>query len=340
MSFRPTEIPLGAMRFNSDSQKLEYFNGDVWMQIHTFSPNLGGNGGPAAPTGNSADQAVGARGCVGGGYGGGQVTIIDYFNIASAGDGIDFGDLLYSANRNASCASSTRGYWGGGAPAANNDINTIVFASTGSVTDYGDMNNGFLYGAACGSETRGTWALGDIGSGAVDQISYTVLSSGGAGIDFGNLTDSRNRLGAFSSPTRGVFTGGYSPGNVNTIDFITISTLGNAQDVGDLQAARHGCSGLSNSIRGITVSGGSNYTEVSNIASGGNATKFGDVAPVGEYGGACASSTRGIFAGGNPDSNQIAYVEIATEGNWVDFGDLTDARFGASGCSNAHGGLG
>ena len=142
MSLPPVEIPLGAMRFNSDSQKLEYFNGDVWMQVHTFSPDLNG----------------GARGCVGGGYGGGQVTIIDYFNIASAGDGIDFGDLLYSANRNASCASSTRGYWGGGAPAAPNTINTIVFASTGSVTDYGDMNNGFLYGAACGSETRGTWA--------------------------------------------------------------------------------------------------------------------------------------------------------------------------------------
>ena len=67
---------------------------------------------------------------------------------------------------------------------------------------------------------------------------------------------------------------------------------------------------------------------------------FGDAAPVGEYGGACASSTRGIFAGGNPDSNQIAYVEIATEGNFVDFGDLTDARYGASGCSNGHGGLG
>ena len=140
------------------------------------------------------------------------------------------------------------------------------------------MNNGFLYGAACGSETRGTWALGDTGGGsAVDQISYTVLSSGGSGKDFGNLTDSRNRLGAFSSPTRGVFTGGYSPGNVNVIDYIIIASEGNAQDFGDLEAARHGCSGLSNSIRGITVSGGSNYTEVVNIAAGGNATKFGDL---------------------------------------------------------------
>ncbi len=97
---------------------------------------------------------------------------------------------------------------------------------------------------------------------------------------------------------------------------------------------------MSNSIRGLTVSGGSAATEYVTIATKGNATRFGDGAPVGEYGGACASPTRGIFAGGNPDSDQIAYVTIATEGNWVDFGNLADARFGASGCSNAHGGLG
>ena len=29
MSLPPVEIPLGAMRFNSDSQKLEYWNGSV-----------------------------------------------------------------------------------------------------------------------------------------------------------------------------------------------------------------------------------------------------------------------------------------------------------------------
>ena len=38
MSNPPVEIPLGAMRFNSDSQKLEYWNGDIWMQVHTLNP--------------------------------------------------------------------------------------------------------------------------------------------------------------------------------------------------------------------------------------------------------------------------------------------------------------
>ena len=54
-----------------------------------------------------------------------------------------------------------------------------------------------------------------------------------------------------------------------------------------------------------------------------------------------ASSTRGAWGGGNPDSavNTINYVTILTEGDAVDFGDLTQARGGLSACSNANGGL-
>ena len=164
MSLPPVEIPLGAMRLNSDSQKLEYWMGSAWMQIQTFSPNLNG----------------GARGVMGGGYGGANVNVIDYFTISTAGNATDFGDLLYKANRNAAWSSSIRGYWGGGAPAAPNTINDIVFSSTGDATDFGDMDNGFLYGAGCSSATRGTIALGDIGSGASDKISYLTLSNTGA----------------------------------------------------------------------------------------------------------------------------------------------------------------
>ena len=42
MSLPSVEIPLGAMRFNADSQKLEDWMGSAWMQIKTFSPNLDG----------------------------------------------------------------------------------------------------------------------------------------------------------------------------------------------------------------------------------------------------------------------------------------------------------
>ena len=55
MSLPSVEIPLGAMRFNSDSQKLEYWNGSIWMQVHTFNPDL--NGGARALFGGMTPNA-------------------------------------------------------------------------------------------------------------------------------------------------------------------------------------------------------------------------------------------------------------------------------------------
>ena len=76
MSLPPSEIPLGAMRFNSDSQKLEYWMGSAWMQIKTFSPNLEG-GARAVFMGGSAPGAPNS-------------DVIDAFNMASGGTSIDF----------------------------------------------------------------------------------------------------------------------------------------------------------------------------------------------------------------------------------------------------------
>ena len=54
---------------------------------------------------------------------------------------------------------------------------------------------------------------------------------------------------------------------------------------------------------------------------------------------------RFVFSGGyypspHPNVNTLNFVEIATTGDAVDFGDLTTARHAPSGVSNAHGGLG
>ena len=65
MSKPPIEVPQGAIRLNTDSQKLEFFAQDQWWEMATDFPNLGGNGNASTdPTGNSADQSSGARGFV------------------------------------------------------------------------------------------------------------------------------------------------------------------------------------------------------------------------------------------------------------------------------------
>ena len=52
------------------------------------------------------------------------------------------------------------------------------------------------------------------------------------------------------------------------------------------------------------------------------------------WGGALASSTRGLIAGGSPVVNNIEFISISTLGDTQDFGDLTVARRHATGVSN------
>ena len=45
MSINPVEIPTGAVRFNTDSSKMEVYIGDTWMEVSvTEASPLGGRG--------------------------------------------------------------------------------------------------------------------------------------------------------------------------------------------------------------------------------------------------------------------------------------------------------
>ena len=76
------------------------------------------------------------------------------------------------------------------------------------------------------------------------------------------------------------------------------------------------------------------------IATTGDASDFGDaILARGEITGCCSDNTRGVFGGGNPNTNAIEKITIATTGNPKDFGDLTVARRGTTSLSDSHGGL-
>ena len=66
------------------------------------------------------------------------------------------------------------------------------------------------------------------------------------------LGDQNNSNSTGGTGTRGVFAGGYSPGETNIIDYVTIETLGNAQDFGDLTAETEYPGGTSDRTRGLT----------------------------------------------------------------------------------------
>ena len=83
----------GALRFNSDSQKLELFDGNQWVEIVATSPD---------------SQTGGARGIFSGGETP-NTNIIDYITILTQGNAIDFGDLTRTTQAGSSCSNAHGG---------------------------------------------------------------------------------------------------------------------------------------------------------------------------------------------------------------------------------------
>jgi hypothetical protein len=331
-----SEIPRGAIRFNTDSNKPELWDGSQWAEFQLSTPNLG----------QGSDTQPGARGLTGGG----STDSIEYINITSTGSIANFGTLAASNQILSSFGSSTRGYWAGGREGSKvNRIQKVTFASLGDTTDFGDLKNGGRdYPAGCSNSTRGLIA-GGYNPSETSNVEYVTMTSTGEGQDFGTLSSGTVvGAGAVSSPTRAIVFGKAGV-SVNTIEFLTITTLGNSQDFGDTTTQSGGGSANTNGKRAVLALGNNganiNILNYVTITSAGNATNFGDLTVARRYSASMSSPVRGVFAGGytNPEGalniNTIDYIEYAAEGNAVDFGDLTTTRGGGAGCSNAHGGL-
>ena len=349
MGLPPSEIPQGAIRFNTDSQKLEFYAQDQWWEMVIDTPNLG----------QGADTTAGARGVFGGGINpspSANTNVIEYINISSTGNTVSFGQLTQARRLLSSCSSSTRGVFGGGyAPGTVNTIDYVTISSTGNATSFGILSQ-VRYGlGACSNSTRGIFNAGYspvVPGGATNTVDYITIASTGNAVSFGNLTTSRWYASSSSSPTRGITAGGATPAASNVIDYVTISSLGNGTSFGSLSQARYGLSSCANATRSLFAGGQTpssyfNTIEYVTIATLGNAVNFGSLTVTRGYLASCSSSIRGVFGGGyaSPGAtvfNTIDYVTILTQGNAVSFGNLAvspSVKNANAACSNAHGGL-
>ena len=189
-----------------------------------------------------------------------------------------------------------------------------------------------------GTGTRGVYGGGNTPS-YIDTIEYITISSLGSPADFGNLTVASTGRAGSASRTRGLFSGvGNAPsGQSNVIEFVTISSTGDALDFGDQTIGQGYRASVSNNIRSVTAGQNTsgNVMDYVTISTLGDAVDFGDLdyncsTPI-----AFASSTRGIFAGGD-SSPQIDFITIATTGDALDFvGTLRFGTVASEGCSNA-----
>ena len=98
------------------------------------------------------------RGIHGGGLYPTYVNVIQYFEIASLGNAIDFGDLTATMAFMSGGCSSTRGVFAGGyVPSPTGAVNTIQYvtiASTGNTNDFGDRGTA-MYGTQGFTDVHG-----------------------------------------------------------------------------------------------------------------------------------------------------------------------------------------
>ena len=276
--------------------------------ITTFT----GTSGIVMPSGDTAYRGGRGRGVLAGGNdapGSSYVNTIDYVTIATIGNATDFGDLPTNNSDMGGFASSTHGFFAGGlSPTVLSTITRITTSSTGNAFNFGELDSTYWGGGGLSNATRGIYGGGRDPSASpyTTKIQYFNLASGGKSSFFGNLSSDGITKGTCASTTRGIFFNGQeaSPvGRTNIIEYITISTLGNGQDFGDSQVAKSRCDGLSNTVRGV----------------------FG-----------------GGYLDGSPASvstNIIDYITIASIGDAIDFGDLTQHRYNASGCCTSTRGI-
>ena len=325
----------GSIRFNTDSSRLEIYNGEAWWAIDSTSPE---------------EQTGGSRGLMGGGTTPAVTNAIDFINVDTTGNSSDFGDLSYARRGVAALASRTRGVFAGGRSSDNNGIDFVTIASTGNAADFGDLTITSHHGTGISDGTRGIITAMENSSWTnnnSNRIDYITIASTGNANDFGDLYTGTRETGGCESPTRGIVFGG-SPNGLNVIQYFTISTQGNSADFGDVSAVcSRGSAADGNSVRGLLPLGGTpslfDTVEFITIATLGDAQDFGDLTEARGGAAGCSSTTRHTVAGGFAPGlvDTIDYTQIMTTGNYKDFGELSGAdRQQFQGCSNGHGGLG
>ena len=333
----PIEVPQGAIRLNTDSQKLEFFAQDRWYEMATEEAS-----------------GLGLRGFRVSGEDGGS-TLIETFNIATLGNSHDTGFDMSTQRGALGCsASRTRAVLcGGNAPGTpgSNDIQYFEMGSLSNTIDFGDLTYTAAEAGAHSNNVR--LVVTGAPSANSNVINFLTVASTGSAQDFGDQANNLSSVTACGSPTRALFAGGSNPSIVNIIEFVTIASTGNSLDFGDLTSARYSTSGGSNNTRGLFFMGNTgssphqtNTIDFVTIATTGNAQDFGDASITRTQGaGVAASPSRIVFFGGyttgvGPTHSTMEYVNPITTGNSSTFGDLeTGANGDGNALSSSHGGL-
>ena len=248
-----------------------------------------------------------------GGISAGPTNRIDYITCATPGNAIDFGDVTFQAGGN---SSDTAGYVGrtgltgvsngtygifmggqGQSTYGTNVIDRVTIASTGNATDIGDLVTSVVrYSCSTNDETRGIDFGGFNQTSFMNRAEYITMANTGNATSFGSLVQNvaYGTRGVVSNNVIGVFGSGYKDTNwakQDVIQQVTLQTTATSTTFGTLDYAKTHVACTTNGVTGFWTSFGNGIPDIQQIvlATGGNATDFGDLA-VEHEGGPCGSS--------------------------------------------------
>ena len=85
---------------------------------------------------------------------------IEYVELDTLGNAVDFGDQIDSVAWRRCLSSPTRGFSRGGFPGLQSFLDVVTIANKGNSTNFGNLTNKTFGMAACSNHVRGIWAGG------------------------------------------------------------------------------------------------------------------------------------------------------------------------------------
>ena len=179
----------GAIRFNTDTSKMEIWDGNQWTGIIGDSPHL---------------HTGGTRGL----WAGGEplTSTISFATLETTGNSALFGDLDTGRANVGAASNRSRAIFAGGEPETST-MTSFTFASKSNFTQDGqDLTAGrrFVTGMAGGD--RGIF-MGGSEPTRVNKIDYISISNFASAIDFGDLVEAKD-MGGGGAWSNGIIGGG------------------------------------------------------------------------------------------------------------------------------------
>ena len=173
------------------------------------------------------------------------------------------------------------------------------------------------------------------------NVSYQTITTLGNSTEWGSLSQGHgDGPGTLSNGTRALCAGGYNAGAMTQrIDYVTVASVGSTAVFGDITPSSNWrwFDGTSNGTRGIFSPPlyGSSSTPVQyvTVQTTGNSQTFGHITFNGSYygnGSLACNGSKAVHFGGYHSHTKMGYVDIATTGDALLFGDLNGGRYMSS----------